>query len=381
MLDQMTDWVNSNQGTVSIAIFALTVFFGLVGWLAKNILKKHFNKKKYPIIHAGGDVKSKGPIIVGDNNTILYDSENSMLEKQVKDMESKLKEVLDLMNDKDGGNKNTSQRTITNSDDYKKVLTIISEGPSTENKTKLRKIFYSTTFKLTQLQVILTLSEWYNPMEDNIDDLIDLCDEGIRIAEKINAKEEKAVLLAYKGDFVTIQFSNLDTETALKIVASNSTGMPLITEEERKKVIEKLNSLYALSDSCFISAEKLAKNIKSFKALGFVYTQIGVSAGHRFIHLNHFGVDSAKHEKQLSRRAFMLAKEIYAMAGNDLQIAYVYYNFANQLRGFGEYKEATELLNDVRSIALRYNEQNLVKAANVLSDRIKSGDIPNYVQS
>lgn len=375
-------WLNENQGVVVVLIFAFTILFGWFSGLFKLIIGKLFNKQRQPYIQSGGDIKSGGPIIVGNENIILQALDFSGLEKQVNAMESKLQQVLESMRMQDSINQTVSPliASTTSSADYWKVSQIILDDQSPENKTKLKSIYYSTADKIAQLQIILSLAEWFTLQEDDLDDLITLCDDGIRIANEINAKQEKAVLLAYKGDFVSIQFADLDTETVFKINTSNTFGIPFITEEERQKVIQKLNYLDKLLEDCFKEAEKVAKESKSYKALGFVYMQIGNAAGHRFIHLNSFGVDRAKEEKQLAKRAFMLAKEIYSAARDELQIAYVYYNFANQLIQFGETKEAIELLQKVQSIASSYKEQYLLQAAQTLSDRIKSGQIPKILR-
>ncbi|MGH7802165.1 MAG: hypothetical protein ACREOW_16320 [Thermodesulfobacteriota bacterium] len=377
----LTKWLNENQGVVAVLIFALTILFGWFSGLFKLIFGKLFDKQKQPYIQSGGDSKSGGPIIVGNENIIIQALDFSGLGKQVNAMESKLQQVLESMRRQDSINQTVSPPipSITNSEDYRKVLQIISGDPSPENKTKLKTIYYSARDKIAKLQIILSLADWSAPQDDDLDDLIALCDDGIKIADEKNAKEEKAILLAYKGKFVSIQFADLDMETASNIHATNSFGIPLITEEERQKVIEKLNYLDKSSEKCFNEAEKVAKESKSFKALGSVYMQIGSAAGHRFIHLNHFGVDRAKQEKQLAKRAFMLAKEIYSLAGDELQIAYVFYNLANQLRGFGENDEAKELLYKVVEIATKHNEYKLLKYAHILLERIESGNIPDYM--
>jgi len=273
---------------------------------------------------------------------------------------------------------NSTIRIKVDMEQYRQAMAILSAGPSSENKTRLRTFYYSTTDKLTQLQIILTLAGWFMPPEDNVEDLIALCDEGISLANEIDAKKEKAALLAYKGDFLSQQFADLDFETASRNMIANQLGVSLTTKEEYEETVKKLNNLYELSGKCFKEAEKLAKEANSYKALGFVYRQIGVAAGHRFIHLNAFGVEMAESEKQLSKRAFRLSKNIYASANDELEVAYTYYNFANQLRNFGEKEEAANLLKEVKSIASKHSEEALIQSTNALPDRIKTGDIPNY---
>ncbi|HSC35354.1 MAG TPA: hypothetical protein VLG45_08775, partial [Thermodesulfobacteriota bacterium] len=332
-------------------------------------------KKQTPSFDVKGKFKAEGHIVIGNNNTIILDSSKTSLEKQVEEMEANLTEVTNRL-EHDQVDSDVSQSRV-NLEEYKKVLDILESGQSLENKARLRTLYYTTTDKVAQIQIILLLAEWYMPQEDNEEDLIALCDEGIALADEINAKQEKAVLLAYKGDFISIQFSNLDFETASSNLIANQVGISLTTKEQHDEVVRKLNSLYESSDKCFKEAERLAKEINSYKALGFVYRKISVAAGHRYIHLKAFGAGMAEGEKQLAKRAFRLSKNIYASANDELEIAYTYYNFANQLRNFGETEEAKRLLEEAKSIALRYNEVSLVNAANLLSDRIRTGYIPD----
>jgi tetratricopeptide (TPR) repeat protein len=251
--------------------------------------------------------------------------------------------------------------------------------PSNEKKIQLRTIFYSSNDNLARLQAVLILANWCELPKNSIKDLVAMCDEGIRIADSISATSEKAVLLAYKGRFISMQFTDADEDAAFNIKLSNVTGIPLITEENRQKTIQKLQELDKLSQECFASAQKIAKEAKSLKALGLVYSLIGSAAGQRYIHLKHFGVARAEEEKQLSKRALLLAKDIYSATGDEIGTAYALHNLANELRFFGEKDEAKQITKKVKSIATKYNDQQLLKKANILLDRIISGKIPDYM--
>jgi len=378
MFDDIGKWANDNPGILAIILFIISIFIAWIAGLIKFIFNRLFRKEISHTIKVEGNFKSEGPIVIGNNNNIRIDTTNSSLEQQVEEMESRIEHGLDSIQEGEDVHRSSSPDRATVpaiKSEYQKAMDIFLKGKSSENKTELRTLYYTTVDKVTQLQVVLMLAEWFMPREDNLGDLISLCDEGISIADEINAKQEKAVLLAYKGDFISIQFSDLDFETASRNWIANLLGVTGTNKEERDEVIEKLNYLYELMETCFKDAEKLAKEINSYKALGFIYRQIGIAAGHRFIHLDRFGVDSAEQEKQLSKRAFRLSKDIYASDNDELEIAFTYYNFANQLRTFGEEEEAMGLLKNVKSIALKYNDQDLIRAANRLSDSIDSGNI------
>jgi len=383
MFDDIGKWANDNTGILAIILFIIGILIAWIIGLIKFISNRFFKKEGSPAIQIEGNLKSEGPLVIGNNNKIIIDTSKSSLEQQVVEMESSFGQGRASIQEGKDVYESSTERVPVRADEreHKKAMDIFSGGQSPENKTNLRTLYYTTTDKVTQLQVVLVLVEWFMPQEDNLEDLISLCDEGIALAEEINAKQEKAALLAYKGYLISIQFSDLDFETASRDLIANKLDVSLMTKEEREKIINKLNYLYELSGSCFKEAEKLAKEINSYKALGFVYRQIGIAAGHRFIHLSHFGASSAEQEKQLSKRAFRLSKNIYASTNDELEIAHTSFNFANQLRNFGEKEEAIGLLEDVKSIASKYNDQDLIHAANLLSNKINSGNIPNNTQA
>ena len=347
----------------------------ILGGLWKFILEKFLGQK--PSINQNLNMKAGRNIAVeGDINIINLQTEGfSLLKKQVENSESKLKETLkEFMRLRQEEKHTTRSNTV----DYKLVMDLRKGGPSKENKTQLRTIFYSSNDNLARLQAVLVLANWCRLPKDSINDLIAMCDEGIKIADLISATSEKAVLLAYKGRFISVQFSDTDMDAAFNIKLSNVTGIPLITEEKRQQTIQKLRELDKLSQECFASAQKIAKEAKSLEALALVYSLIGSAAGHRYIHLKHFGVARAEEEKQLSKRALLLAKDIYSATGDEISTAYALHNLANELRIFGEKDEAKQITEKVKNIATKYNDQQLLKKANVLMDRIISGKIPNY---
>jgi tetratricopeptide (TPR) repeat protein len=89
----------------------------------------------------------------------------------------------------------------------------------------------------------------------------------------------------------------------------------------------------------------------------------------------------AEDEKKLAKRAFRLSKNIYASANDELEVANTYYNFANQLRNFGEKEEALSILEVVKSIDSKYNDESLIQAANLLSERIGTDNIPDILSN
>lgn len=366
--DEIRRWLNDNQGVVIVAIFILGIFFSWISGLLKLIIRKLLTQKPHPnrtqAIEAGRDV------IVESQNINIFNIETtgfSDLKKQVSDMEnSGLKGVLNKVN----LSKPTKSPPKSESADYKRVMTVISGEPTATKKEELKSLFYSSTDNTATLQSAIALASWFAPFEDKIDDLIGICDEGVRVADMIGAASEKAVLLAYKGKFVSLQFSLEDMQAAVGVQASNLADIPIIAKEQREKIIQKIQRLDKISQQCFASAQQSAKKANSYGALALVYTLIGQAAGERYLHFEHFGVNRAEDEKRLSKRALILAKEIYSALGDELGSGYALHSLANQLRLFGENEEAKRVVEKVIRIAKKHNDQQLLKKARTLLKRI-----------
>jgi hypothetical protein len=54
-------------------------------------------------------------------------------------------------------------------------------------------------------------------------------------------------------------------------------------------------------------------------------------------------------------------------------------NLANQIRFFGELEEAKELVQAVIPIAKKYGDDDLLRKAGILEDRLRTGKIPDLM--
>ena len=373
-IDEIKKWLNENQGVVAVIIFVLTVFFawtsGLFRWLFRKKVKPNFNIDQ--------SIKAQGGIAVGSKNatTVNIGAIHISGLEQVNNMAQTLQTVLNAMKPSSDIPNPPPKPT---SEDFKRVVELTKGEPSEDKKKELRIFFYSSNDPLVRLQSVLSLTNWFDILNDSIDDLISLCDEGIIIAESMTLNREKAVLLAYKGHFVTLQFTKLDMGTAYGIKRANLLGIPFITEEKKQDIIKKLQGLDELSEKCFIEAEKAAKLSRSNDALGMVYGKIGEAAGQRYLYLQDFVPERATQEKQLCKSALLLARDIFFATGDERDIAYSLHNLANQLRFFGEAHEARILSEKVVEIATRLNDQRLLTKSKRLLNSIITGKVPDYV--
>ena len=294
----------------------------------------------------------------------------------------KLEETLSRTHKLPASDKSLKQEDKTKpaSADLKKAQAIAEADRTASNKKTIKELYYKTTDKAARLQCILILLGWYNPTKEKISDHLEYCEDGIRIARDINSYRKLAVVLAYKGSRLLELFAEEDSRAAYTIKMGNAIGFQFITEEERKKIIVRLNKLDEAAQASFAEAEELARRIGTPDVLGQVYISIGNAAGLVYIHLNSLGVDNrAAYEKALSKRALLLAKDIYASAGDELEVGYSLHNLANQLRFFGETDEAKSLAKEAEAIGIKHGKTDLVQTTRALLKRLETGRIPDYV--
>ena len=263
--------------------------------------------------------------------------------------------------------------------DLKRVLDIIKSEQAETSKKELRSIFYSTADDYARVNAVLGLIKWYDPLDDKPDDIIDFCEQGMIISERIKDESLRALFLANKASFLSAVFSKLDTETAFSIEAGNVIGLPIITEDYRQRMIKRLREIEDAYNAAFSAALDIAGKTHNPMLLGRILLQIGNAAGERFIHLNHFRLERAEREKVLSKRALTAAKDLFLAVGDELSVGYALHNLALQLKTFGDRDAALSLVEKARLIAEKYADVSLKQTTGWLIDTLTTGKMPNYV--
>ena len=122
-------------------------------------------------------------------------------------------------------------------------------------------------------------------------------------------------------------------------------GVRTWNESERNKFVVKLKALNVEAQKLFAEALKLSVESNNYVAISNVLMKMGAASGQKYPHLMHFGViDRAENEREICKSAYLAAKDLSINNGDKLQLAYVYYNFANAIRHFGETDEAMQML-------------------------------------
>jgi hypothetical protein len=267
-----------------------------------------------------------------------------------------------------------------NKDELERVIGLRKNPGNGKIKADLYTIYYTSSDQVIKLNALLGVLDRFEPIKDSADDMAGLCDEGILIARQVNADSVRAYLLAQKGFFISFIYSFLDIQTAYQIIVSNTIGVLLINEEDRQTVMQKLWELERNYENLFGEAMDIIKQNYDFSTLCSILISIGSAAGMRAIYLENLSItERAASERQKCRRTLTMAKDIYECMQDDLGKANALFNLANQIRFFGQGKEASILVEGVIEVAKEYGDEILMQKAESLKETLKTGKIPNYL--
>ncbi len=265
------------------------------------------------------------------------------------------------------------------SSDGEKVIKILQQDQTVSSKSELKAIYYKTTDKTAQVNVILGLLHWSIPLEDKSEDMVQWCNEGIQLAEKLNSKFLRALFLSFKGVYLSEIWAREDMQMAYSIKMGNVVGVSIVSEEQRQNKINELNRIEDMFSDSFKEAVDVAAGLKNANILAQVCLNIGHAAGNRYIHLNALGIARSNSEKTLAKKMVLHAKDLFSAIGDDLGVGYALHNLAIQLNTFGENDESMAVNKTVIEIANKYGDESLLQTAGWLEETLRTGKIPDYI--
>jgi hypothetical protein len=200
------------------------------------------------------------------------------------------------------------------------------------------------------------------------------------VAKRIGSKSAEAYLLAQRGYYQSFAFGRLMIERWGHMMAEQAFGLSVEgpgVAAQRQKRLEQLSKGFT---EAFKGALELAQESKSGAAIAAVLISLGNAAGQRAMTLKQMGPQASfEHERDVCKRALLAAKDIYAQLGEEHEVANALMNLANQIRFLGEVEEAKELVKVVIPIAEKHGDEDLLRKARLLEERLRTGKIPDYV--
>jgi len=305
------------------------------------------------------------------------------------DIDGKLDEILHLLKQKETAERlqeseidsdHIYKGKANNDEELELVLKLRKELINNETKPRLRSIYYSTDDTVVKLNALLGILDFYEPADDSDEELVELCEEGILIAENNDKDWLRAYLLAQKGYFVSSIYSMLDIKSFAQIMTDNVIGFSTISEGSRQGIAKRLHNLEREYKESFNRAISIAKDTYNLQILAAILISLGNAAGQRATYLRKLSItDRAMLEKRTCRRALLAAKEIYVYLNDEHGRANALFNLANQIRFLGEEKEALALTENVIVVAKKYYDQRLLQRAKWLKHSLETGKIPDYM--
>ncbi len=272
------------------------------------------------------------------------------------------------------------KQAAVKNEELKEIITLRESADRAAAKRELRSLFYRSTNPLIQINAVIGLMDLFDPMVNDITDLASMCEAARGAAKRIDSKSAEAYLLAQKGYYQSFEFGRLAIERYGQMMAEQTIGLSLETPAvvaQRQERLEQLSKGYS---EAFKGALELAHKSKSGSAMAAVLISIGNAAGQRALTLTQIDPKAAfEHERDVCKRAFLTAKDIYAQLGDEHGVANTLLSLANQIRFLGEVEEAKELIKAVIPVAEKCGDHDLRKKAGLLEERLRTGKIPDYM--
>lgn len=156
--------------------------------------------------------------------------------------------------------------------DYDRVTDLRTGPVSRDSITELQTILYQSTDPVVQINSILGLLDFWDPTQSSPDEMIQLCDTGIEISNRIGDDSLRPYLLGQKGFYISFTYSMLDMRTALQINADNAIGFQTITEAQRQDTINRLKYLENQFTKAFEEALQTAISRSDLRTAAAVLT-------------------------------------------------------------------------------------------------------------
>lgn len=272
------------------------------------------------------------------------------------------------------------KRAAIKDEELKEIIALRESPDRAAAKRQLRAFIYRSTNPLTQINAVMGLLDFFDPMTDDATDLASMCESARGAAKRIDSKSAEAYLLAQRGYYQSFEFGRLVIDRYAQMMAEQAIGLSLedaAVVAQRQKRLEQLSNGYS---EAFKGALELAQESKSGPAMAAVLISIGNAAGQRALTLTQTGPKAAfENERDVCKRAFLVAKDIYAQLGDEHGVANALFNLANQIRFLGEVEEAKELVKAVIPVAVKCGDDDLRRKAGLLGERLQTGKIPDYM--
>ena len=257
---------------------------------------------------------------------------------------------------------------------------LVAAAPTQEAKSELKAIAYRTTDPILEINAILTLFRWFSPVDDDRSELIAFADRGVERAKRSRLTDAEALLHAHKAAMLIWDFNTIFVEAYFTNTADILVSFAITPVEQKQQRLARLRGLEDSWRSEAATAMDLIKESSDHEAVAGVLLALGVNMG-QLAHMHRIVGENIGADRYLAQCKVLLmaAKDMYAVAGDELGATNAVFNLANQVRWHDGKNEAIEIVKFVIPVAEKHGDQLLLQKAKWLQHTLATGEMPNYV--
>lgn len=276
-------------------------------------------------------------------------------------------------------NKEKREPTLRDQVGDARLHELVAGAPTQEAKSELKAIAYRTTDPLLEINVILTLFQWFAPVDDDRSELIAFADRGVERAKLSKLVDAEAMLHANKAAMLILDFNTIFVETYFTNVADILVSFAITPVEQKQQRLARLRSVEDGWKSETAAAMDLIKESRNHEAVAGVLLLLGINMG-QLAHLHRIVGQDVGADRYLTqcKALLMAAKDMYAAAGDELGATNAVFNLANQVRWHNGKSEAIELVKSTIPVAEKHGDLLLLQKAKWLQQTLATGEMPDY---
>jgi len=199
--------------------------------------------------------------------------------------------------------------------------------------SKSREIYYDTTEDVVRLQAILNIT-FNSVFNGQNTELIYMCNEGIRISDKLKRIDLKAILMAQKALLVQIEVDWLRSSMWFEEQIAERIGF--FDEMKYLSQLKQLQDKAKCVDDLLQEAVHIASTNKFYWTLAGIYTTVGNMCAGTYITVAKTRPDLAGFYDNRCKSSLNSAKKIYTALNYEEGVLNSIHNLANHLRATGE---------------------------------------------
>lgn len=273
-----------------------------------------------------------------------------------------------------------SKAAISDEVGHARLETLSSGLPTPDAKSELKSMAYATTDPILEINTMLQLLRWFDPVSDDRPEFLNFARRGVDRARSCGLTDAEAFFHGYQATFLLWDF-NTDIVNASFALAADLL-LPFLTTplEQNQQQLTRLRRLEESWKAETAAAIDLIKVSRDHDAIAGVLVVLGSNMG-QLAHTQRIVGEKANADRFLAhcKTFLMAAKDVYATASDDAGVTNVVFNLANQLRWHGGGAEALALLKSVIPKAEALGDSILIQKAKWLQHTLETGKIPDYL--